>query len=59
MTLCQYYDRRARQLGYKDWNVMSADLKADGKSVDWYKKSMKQDYKQLKKEGKLEISNDT
>nr|QJB19274.1 MAG: hypothetical protein [Microvirus sp.] len=47
ISLCQYYDQQARRLGYKDWNTMSADIKEDGKSTEWYKKQMKQDYKKL------------
>lgn len=46
MTLCQYYDSKAKEKGYKCWNTMCADYQI--RALQHLKKLWKKEFKLLK-----------
>lgn len=59
MTLCQYYDKKVAQQGYRSWNHFVAEM-SGSYNIAWLKKQWKREYKQIKEiSSEKSISNGT
>lgn len=44
LKLGQFYDKKSRELGYKDWNTFVAELKKQKKNVSFVKDTWKKEF---------------